>query len=150
MTLPLHYRRTVQFAETDMAGVMHFSNYFRLMEEAEHALWRSLGLSVHMSAADGGPAISFPRVEVSCEYSAPVRFEDVLDLSVAVPRAGGKVVAFEVTFSRDNVEVARGRMTTVCCATEHGRFRAVPIPPHIVDKLRAAGAPVSDAPQEGS
>ena len=38
-------RRRVQF-ETDMAGVVHFSWYFRYMEEAEHALWREAGLSM--------------------------------------------------------------------------------------------------------
>ena len=32
--------RRVQFAETDMAGVMHFANYFRLIEEVEHAFYR--------------------------------------------------------------------------------------------------------------
>ena len=29
-----------------MAGVVHFSWFFRYMEEAEHALWRAAGLSV--------------------------------------------------------------------------------------------------------
>ena len=38
--------RRVQFAETDMAGVVHFSNYFRWMEEVEHAFFRAVGLSV--------------------------------------------------------------------------------------------------------
>jgi len=38
--------RRVEFAETDMAGIMHYSNYFRFMETAEHAFFRSLGLSI--------------------------------------------------------------------------------------------------------
>ena len=42
--------RRVQFYETDAAGVVHFSDYFRYMEEAEHALWRAAGLSIHGSA----------------------------------------------------------------------------------------------------
>ena len=33
------YRRRVQFAETDLAGIAHFACFFRYMEEAEHALW---------------------------------------------------------------------------------------------------------------
>ena len=37
-------KRTVQFAETDMAGVMHFSNYFRIMEETETRLLALDGL----------------------------------------------------------------------------------------------------------
>ena len=37
------YKRRVEFAETDMAGQVHFSNFFRYMEAAEHAFFRSLG-----------------------------------------------------------------------------------------------------------
>ena len=37
-----HIRR-VEFAETDMAGIVHFSNFFRMMEATEHAFFRSLG-----------------------------------------------------------------------------------------------------------
>ena len=36
-------QRRVEFAETDMAGILHFSNYFRFMESVEHAFFRSLG-----------------------------------------------------------------------------------------------------------
>ena len=37
------YRRRVQFYETDLAGIVHFSWYPRYMEEAEHAMWRDAG-----------------------------------------------------------------------------------------------------------
>ena len=33
-------QRRVQFYETDAAGIVHFSWFFRYLEEAEHALWR--------------------------------------------------------------------------------------------------------------
>ena len=36
MTFEFHTTRRIQFAETDMAGIVHFSNFFRYMEEAEH------------------------------------------------------------------------------------------------------------------
>ena len=40
------YTRKVFFYETDLAGVVHFSCYFRYMEEAEHALQVDPGLFV--------------------------------------------------------------------------------------------------------
>ena len=43
------HQRQVEFAETDMAGIVHFANFFRWMESAEHAFLRSLGHSVHTS-----------------------------------------------------------------------------------------------------
>jgi acyl-CoA thioesterase FadM len=63
--------RRVQFCETDLAGVLHFSNYYRLLEEVECAFWRAQGLSV--IGSDGEKTISWPRVSSSCEYYAPAR-----------------------------------------------------------------------------
>lgn len=123
-------RRQVQFAETDMAGVMHFSNYFRLMEEVEHAWWRSLGLSVFM-ADETRPKLSWPRVSVSCEYAASARFEDALELQHRVTRVGEKSVEQEVAFFREGKKIALGRMTTVCCAMTASGFKAISIPPEI-------------------
>jgi len=54
-------RRRVQFYETDAAGIVHFSWFFRYMEEAEHALWREAGLSIAPVVADVG----WPRVAAS-------------------------------------------------------------------------------------
>jgi len=54
-------RRRVQFYETDAAGIVHFSWFFRYMEEAEHALWREAGLSIAPIVADVG----WPRVAAS-------------------------------------------------------------------------------------
>ena len=73
------YTRSVQFAETDLAGIVHFSAFFRYMEEAEHALWRAAGLSV---AGDG---LHWPRVVAYCDYTNPLRFEDEITVKV---RAG--------------------------------------------------------------
>ena len=76
MVFEFRLQRHVQFYETDAAGIVHFSNYFRYMEEAEHALWRSAGLSISAS----GSEIGWPRVNVSFEYTRPLRFEDEFEL----------------------------------------------------------------------
>ena len=46
MSFEFRLKRRVQFYETDAAGIVHFSTYFRYMEEAEHALWRDAGMSI--------------------------------------------------------------------------------------------------------
>src|SRR5438445_4034138 len=40
--------RRIQFSETDMAGIVHFANFFRMMAEVEHAFLRTVGLRVSM------------------------------------------------------------------------------------------------------
>jgi len=37
MPYEFKHTRRVEFAETDMAGIVHFSNFFRMMESTEHA-----------------------------------------------------------------------------------------------------------------
>jgi YbgC/YbaW family acyl-CoA thioester hydrolase len=128
--------RRVQFAETDMAGVMHFSNYFRWMEEIEHAWMRGLGMSVvQPHAAD---TVSWPRVTVSCEYDAPARFEDEIEMRLLVTDLTEKSMTYEVTFWRDASRIARGRTKAVCCKMEQGQFTSIPIPPSIRKLLGTA------------
>ena len=119
-------RRRVQFAETDMAGVLHFSNYFRYMEEVEHAFWRSLDLTVYLR--DVEPHISWPRVATGCEYFFPLHFEDEVDLALRVTKVGQKSLIYEVEFRRSGERCAIGLVTAVCCATKPGSFTPTPIP----------------------
>jgi len=141
--------RRVQFAETDMAGVMHFSNYFRLMEEVEHAFWRSRDLSVHLDSGDSKrqaellenagvtQSFSWPRVAVSCEYSAAARFEDILELRFRITNIGQRSLDEEVEFRRNGKRIALGKMKVVCCTTGPEGFRSIPIPPAVLEKLDA-------------
>jgi acyl-CoA thioester hydrolase len=65
--MPSEFRltRTVEFHETDMAGIMHFSNFFRWMEACEAGFYRSLGLPL-ISFVPGN-VVGWPRVSASCD-----------------------------------------------------------------------------------
>lgn len=132
-------RRRVEFRDTDAAGIAHFSVFFNYMEEVEHAYLRSLGLSVVMHDAAG--EFSWPRVAAHCEYQGAVRFEDVLDIELAVERIGGKSITYRFVFSYDGRQVAAGRLTVVCCRMQPDGPLSVPIPPEIVAKLSSADGP---------
>ena len=139
MSTPFHTTRLVEFSDTDMAGIMHFSAYFRYMEAAEHELLRSLGLSVY-SEIDGSP-VSFPRVAAACEYHAPVRCENILDINVTIHRVGNKSVTYGFAFSHDGRDVATGTMTSVCCRVKHGEAPvSIEIPESVAEKLRQLAA----------
>ena len=76
--MPYEFKMTrlVEFAETDMAGIMHFANYFRYMEVVEHAFFRSLGLSVHQSST---PAAGDADLATAAAADAPAA--DAADLT---------------------------------------------------------------------
>ena len=130
--------RSVTFAETDLAGVMHFSNYYRWMEEIEHAFMRSIGMSVVQD--HGGVLISWPRVLTSCEYFAPLRFEDKIEMHMVITDLSEKAMTYEVLFIKDGRKLARGRTKAVCCQLKDGQFKSVEIPAAIRAKLSANAA----------
>jgi acyl-CoA thioester hydrolase len=131
--------RRVLFYEVDSFGIVHFSTYFRYMEEAEHALWRAAGLNI----APTDRNIGFPRVAAACEYLAPLRFEDEFEAHVRVEALSRRSIRFVHVISRGETTIATGTITTVCVATDaNGALRAIPIPEDIV-------AGLSEASEEG-
>ena len=128
----------VEFAETDMAGIVHFSNFFRMMENTEHALFRSLGHSIH--AAREGETTGWPRVKASCEYLQPLRFEEEVAIRLEVAEVRTRSVRYGFTFSRvrDGAAVAKGEFTTVCARVREGKLESIPVPDTLRQALLAA------------
>jgi acyl-CoA thioester hydrolase len=137
--------RRVEFSETDMARIVHFSNFFRYMETAEHAFYRSLGFSVTLNNFD--PPLGFPRVHAACDYKKPLRFEDLLEIHLLVKEKRSRVIHYLFRFNKlpregttgEPVLVATGVLTVVCVAHDHaGKMEAVAIPAALATKIEAA------------
>jgi len=133
--------RQVDFAETDMAGIMHFSNFFRFMEAAETAFFRSLGQSIYPRDFH---SVSWPRVHADCDFKRPLRFEDLVEIHLLVRAKGEKSLAYTFIFRKLNEapvrEVARGNVVTACVSRDKagGKMTAVPIPPEIAKLIEVA------------
>src|SRR5207245_4647998 len=97
MATPFRTTRRIEFADTDMAQIVHFANFFRFMESAEVEFLRSRGLNVKLHWE--GEVLGFPRVSATCDYLKPATFEDVLDVSVTIDRVGTKSVTFAFEFT---------------------------------------------------
>jgi YbgC/YbaW family acyl-CoA thioester hydrolase len=140
VTAPFHTTRRVEFADTDMAGIVHFANFFRFMEAAEVEFLRARGLSVALTWE--GQKIGFPRVSASCDYLRPARFEDVLDVTVKIHRLGRKSVTYEIGFFKNGEVIARGRVSSVCCRVgDNHELTSIEIPASLRERI--AGNPFS-------
>jgi YbgC/YbaW family acyl-CoA thioester hydrolase len=140
-----HTSRRVEFADTDLAGLVHFARFFVFMETAEHELLRSLGTEVHRRWQ--GHDIGWPRVDASCRYLRAVRFADVLDITVRIERKGEKSMTYRFEFEHDGELVAVGRLTAVCCRLDGvDGLRSIAIPPDIADRLTEAEPLVESDP----
>jgi acyl-CoA thioester hydrolase len=132
-----HTTRRVEFADTDMAGIVHFANFFRYMEAAEVEFLRSHGVSVAMTWE--GDRIGFPRVAASCDYLAPVTFGDVMDVAVSIERLGSKSVTYGFEFTRDGQVIARGQVSSVCCRIlDDHKMESMTIPASFRARIEAA------------
>ncbi len=134
-------RQRVAFADTDMAGIVHFAKFFHYMEEAEHEFLRSLGLSVHQKV--GEDVIGWPRVKADCEYLSPLRFEDEFEVHLQVREKKEKSLTFDFKIRKVSPEkglVARGRFSVACVRLDSvtNQLEAIPIPPEMSAKIEVA------------
>ena len=136
MAEPYRTKRRVEFADTDMAGMMHFSNFFRYMESAEVEFLRQRGFSVTVQK-DGQP-FGLPRVSATCDYLKPARFQDLLGITVRVSNIGRKSVTYAFEFSKDDEVIARGQISAVCCkVAASGALESIELPPEFRKALAA-------------
>lgn len=130
-------RRRVHFYEVDSAGIVHFSNFFRYMEEAEHALWRDAGLTIARSAA----GVGYPRVSASFDYHRPLRFEDEFDARITISAMTEKSMRYTCVLTRDGETIATGSQTIVCVRAVAGEpMQAIPFPPDVAARFAVASA----------
>lgn len=134
--------RRVEFSDTDMAGIMHFSNFFHFMEATEAAFLRSLGFSIFPGTEEG--QVGWPRVHADCDFRHPLRFEDLVEVHLLVREKKEKALVYTFIFRKLNAtpiqEVARGTIitTSVTHDPSTSKMVSVPIPQALVDKIEIA------------
>ncbi len=145
--MPYEFKTTrrVAFCETDAAGIVHFANFFTWMEDTEHAFFRSLGFSIHEGTEQ--QHVGWPRVGARCEFKAPLRFEDEVEVHLLVKEKRSKSLAYRFIISKieratQRNEAARGELTVVCVAWDDAtkKMKAVAIPEQIASKIEVAPA----------
>ena len=142
--MPFEFKvtRRVEFSETDMAGIVHYSNFFKYMESAEHAFFRSLGFSIVTDNLE--TPLGWPRVHAHCDFSQPLRFEDEVEVHLLVQEKKSRTLTYLFRFTRLKpvpVPVALGKITVVCVTRDaSGKMTATPIPSVIADQIEVAPA----------
>ena len=146
--------RVVEFAETDMAGIVHFSNFFRYMEACEHAFFRSLDIELHRSEP-GGAMSGWARVHAECDYREPLRYQDLVRVSLVVTGKTGSTLSYDFAFAKVagaelGREVARGRLTVAYVGRESSdqAIRARKMPEVVSSTIEVAPAALLNSDKE--
>ncbi len=124
----------VTWSDTDAAGVVHHSNYFRLFERTEEEFYEHLGLSIDYLANLG---FWLPRIEVFCTYRTPSRFGDVLEISLSVDEIKEKVVKYGFVVKKKDTDILVAEGYVVAVAADKGFGKAINIPHKVIEKLKA-------------
>ena len=131
------HQHRVEFHETDMAGIVHFSNFFRYMESAEHAFLRSLGHPIHQTNSSG--EMGWPRVHTSCDYRKPARCGDLLDIHLYLAEVGNRSLTWKFQIQNGDLLLAEGVITAACVTLDKKTksIQATPIPEKLKEQLNS-------------
>ena len=141
MATEFTHKRRVQFYETDAAGIVHFSWFFRYMEEAEHALWREAGLSIHPEQS----AIGWPRVGASCEFHRALKFEQEFEVTIRVTEITKRTMSYACEMTQDGQRIATGTLKIACVSKfPDGTMKSVEIPEDMARRFKPSEPPTTD------
>ena len=131
MTFKQSFR--VRWVDTDIAGVMHYSNFLRYFEACEEEFYRSLGIT--LSAIRDKYRIMLPRIEAHCQYKAACRFDDQFEISLRVRDVGEKTITYDFQLLRteDSKLAAEGYLK---CIAVNLDWKPVPLPNELAKMIR--------------
>jgi acyl-CoA thioester hydrolase len=121
----------VYWEDTDAGGVVYYANYLKFMERARSEWLRALGFEQDVLRDEAGVVFVVRRVEV--DYLLPARFNDQLDVSVALLELGRASLVLTQSLSRGDTRLVAAQVTLAC--VDATRFKPVKIPAPILQVL---------------
>jgi len=123
----------VHWVDTDTAGVMHYSNFFRYFEACEEEFYRSLSLP--LTEIRDRLGVLLLRVEAHCQYKAACKFDELIDVTLKIREVQEKTITYDFQIFRqsDGKLAAEGFVKCIAVSTE---WKAVPLPVEVARTVR--------------
>ena len=130
MTSPANHihRRRVEFADTDAAGVAHFSRLLAMVEEAEHCFFRERGIPILTKNS------AWPVVKTEVDFCGACRFGEEIEIRLGDFQPGKSSLAYVFEGTIDGRKVFSGKMTK--CYISPESKRRVEISGDVLGKIR--------------
>ena len=122
----------VRYAETDQMGIVYHAHYLVWFEVARTDLLRQFGWTYREMEEAG---VRLPVIQAQCTYLRPARYDDELEVRVAVRLLSA--VRLEFTYE---VVLLRDGMTAAVGITQHAALTMEGRPCRLPDRIREAFA----------
>ena len=123
MSGPYVHPLRVRYGECDPQGIVFNANYFAYFDVALTELWRD-AIGPYGAMIDTGTDMVV--AEARARYLAPARFDEVLDVEVAVTRLGNTAMTTLIHVRRDGALLVEGEMRHVFVDAASGAKKPIP------------------------
>lgn len=114
----------VYYEDTDAGGVVYYANYLKFMERARSEWLRALGVEQDELRQVSGVLLMVHSLSV--RYLQPARFNERLQVSVAVASIGRAKVSFYQQIMCEERVLCQGEVTIACVSEVSGKPIAFP------------------------
>ena len=127
-------RITVNFGDTDPAGLVYFPNIFHFCHIAMERFFQEV-CGVSYSKLTGEQHVGFPTVQIDGEFTIPLRYGDEIEITMTVSKVGTKSISlsYKVTNSEG---LPCAEVSQVIVAMDLSNHSSIPIPDSIRQTLQ--------------
>lgn len=127
-------RITVNFGDTDPAGLVYFPNIFHYCHIAMERFFEEV-CGVSYSKLTGEQHVGFPTVRIDGEFMIPLRYGDEIEITMTVSKVGTKSISlsYKVTNSEG---LSCAAVSQVIVAMDLSSHSSIPIPDFIRRSLQ--------------
>ncbi|MGE7544412.1 acyl-CoA thioesterase [Sporosarcina newyorkensis] len=127
------YELSVQWGDTDAAGIVYYPNYYKWMDQATHNFFKSIEFATSRLMKE--EQIGLPLLETRCNFFQPLVFEDPFIISTTVIEIRDKVFQLSHRFYKESELVAEGSEVRAWTSFEGNKPKAVSIPGVVREKM---------------
>ena len=135
--MPFVHRLRVRFHECDPQGVVFNAHYFMYFDVALTEMWRA-AFGSYQSVVDQGTDVVV--VEAAATYRAAARFDDEIDVELAIARLGTTSMTTQAAVRRDGELLVEGRLVHVFIDPATMAKQVIP------ERVRAGLSPYASGP----
>jgi acyl-CoA thioester hydrolase len=124
VSAPFRHRLRVRYSECDLQGVVFNANYLTYMDEALTEMWRVALPDGYAGMVAAG--VDLVVAEATVRYRSPARFDDELELELAVSRLGTTGMTSDLRVLRGGELLAEGTLRHVFVTAGEGTKTTIP------------------------